>query len=56
MKKHDEAALAWRAWQVLRDLERLLWDRYRQQFLDFVVKDAQERNQQQPHTNNPPPG
>lgn len=54
MKKHDQAALAWRAWQLLTDLERLLWDRYRKQFLEFAVKEAQERNRQ-PLPSDPPP-
>jgi len=49
MKRTDEAALAWRAILLLSEVQRLLWDWYRPEFIRIVEK---HDNEQPPH---PPP-
>jgi len=55
MENHDEAELAWRAWHLLMELERLLWDRYRPEFIRFVEQHANQNDPNQPHSDTLPP-
>jgi hypothetical protein len=43
MHKADEAELAWRAWELLGDLQQLLWDRYEREFMDFLCQEQAPR-------------
>ena len=39
MNRIDDAKLAWRAQDLLHDLQQLLWDRYGEQFNEFLTQD-----------------
>ena len=44
MKPKDvsEAQLAWRIWQMLEELNSLLWNRYEDQFLSFAMEEEEQ--------------
>ena len=44
MKPKDvsEAQLAWRIWQMLEELNGLLWTRYEDQFLSFAMEEEEQ--------------
>ncbi len=35
----SEAKRAWILWQLLQELNDLLWDRYEKEFLDFLIEE-----------------
>lgn len=39
MKDPTEAKVAWMLWKLLTDLSNLLWRRYQQHFLDWILKE-----------------
>jgi hypothetical protein len=39
MKDQTEAKLAWILWELFTDFNDLLWRRYEQQFLDFILNE-----------------
>ena len=39
MSRLDDAKLAWKCWNMLSDIERLLWDHYENEFLDFIMEE-----------------
>lgn len=43
MNKADQAELAWRVWELLGDLQQLLWDRYEREFMDFLCQEQAPR-------------
>ncbi len=36
MDYFDESEMAWRLWNLMDDLQNLLWDCYEDAFLDFI--------------------
>lgn len=42
MNKLDEADFAWKAWNLLVDIETFLWERYEKHFLDFIIEEQDE--------------
>jgi len=38
-KNLSEAERAWILWQLLQELNDLLWDRYEKDFLDFLIEE-----------------
>ena len=39
MKDNIEAKVAWVLWELFTDLNNQLWDRYQDQFLEFLLKE-----------------
>ena len=38
MKKNKEVNIAFRLWEHIAQLESILWDRYRDEFLDLTIE------------------
>jgi len=47
MQNKDEAKLAWILWQVISDLNQLLWDLYEDHFLDFIMEERDNKIDEQ---------
>jgi hypothetical protein len=47
MQNKDEAKLAWILWQVISDLNQLLWDLYEDHFLDFIMEERENKIDEQ---------
>ena len=44
MNDSQEAKIAWMAWNLLDEIQNLLWNRYDKQFFRFM-REEEERNQ-----------
>jgi hypothetical protein len=43
MERTQEAKIPWILWQLFLDIEEFLWQRYEDQFLDFIMEEEEEK-------------
>ena len=55
MKKNKEVNIAFRLWDQITQLESILWDRYRDEFLDLTIEqdDTNLSRDDRQNTNDP---
>lgn len=44
MERTQETKIAWILWQLFLDIEEFLWQRYEDQFLDFIMEEQDKKH------------
>jgi len=47
MKDKTEAKCAWVLWELFTDFNNLLWDRYEEEFLEFILQEEDPTKKEQ---------